>query len=414
MNRSLIIAKWEYLERVKTKSFFISLILTPLIIFVFTYLPGKLATKEKESTKVIGILDSTSVYTKPLIEKLKIFLLPNKQPRYVVINLMYRGKDFSENKKIAKQNLLNEKIDSYIFITQFNKDSLKVSYYSKGTVNFRDVNRIEKAFNEIRQDIELDKAGVDKSLKKILFANVDIKSFEIDKEGKESKSDFFAKFTSSLLLMILMMIMILGSGGMLIRSLVEEKSNRLIEILISSCRPTELLMGKMIGLSLLAITQVVIWLLMGISLMGDSLLIFTSIENLFLMMLYFIFGFIFYTSIFVGIGSVATTEQEAQQLTSYLSMLIMLPVAIIIPVMQNPDMGIVKAFTYIPFTMPAVMMLKISSENYSLIELLITIFILIISTLITIYLSAKIFKIGILSYGKRPSVKEIIQWIKTT
>jgi ABC-2 type transport system permease protein len=147
--------------------------------------------------------------------------------------------------------------------------------------------------------------------------------------------------------------------------------------------------------------------------MGESLLLFSSFDNFFLMLIYFLLGFVFYTSIFVGVGSIAGTEQEAQQLTSYLSILIMTPIAILIPILQNPDLTIVKILSYVPFTIPTVMMLKISSGTTNMLEIILTILLLIASTGITIYISAKIFKVGILSYGKRPSLKELIQWIKT-
>jgi ABC-2 type transport system permease protein len=412
LKKSLIIARWEYLERIKTRSFIISIFLTPIFIYLFTYLPGQLAKEEKDSIKVIGILDSTNNFTKPFLKKIEKFKLSDGQPRYLVINLNKTKYLFRELKINSKKELLNGKLDGFLLFTHSNKDSFTVEYFSLSSTNIRELNRFETIINDIRRELEFEKLGLDKSIMKVFLSEINIKSIEVDKSGKESKTDFFNKFIASLIFMVLMMITILGSGGMLIRSLVEEKSNRLIEILVSSCNPFDLLLGKIIGLSLLVFTQLLIWIFITITLLGAPIILLTSLENLMLILLYFLLGFIFYTSIFVGLGSIVTTEQEAQQMTGYLSMIIMLPIAIIIPVMQNPNIELVSILTYIPFTMPAVMMLKISSNQFQLVEFIITILIIIVSTIISIFISSKIFKIGILSYGKRPTLKELINWIK--
>jgi ABC-2 type transport system permease protein len=132
------------------------------------------------------------------------------------------------------------------------------------------------------------------------------------------------------------------------------------------------------------------------------------------MLVYFILGFLFYTALFVGIGSIVTTEQEAQQITSYLSLLLVLPIALSASAIFNPDSLLVEILTYIPFTIPAIMLLKLNVTNVPVIEMSSTILIMIASIYITIFASAKIFRIGILSYGKRPGIKELISWIKET
>jgi len=136
------------------------------------------------------------------------------------------------------------------------------------------------------------------------------------------------------------------SGGMLVRSLVEEKSNRLIEIIVSSCKPDDILKGKILGLSGLTMAQIVVWVLIGVAFAGQGLVMFASFQNLFLLLVYFILGFVFYTAIFVGVGSIVTTEQEAQQITSYLSMITISPLVIMIPAMQNPDSLLIRVFSY--------------------------------------------------------------------
>jgi ABC-2 type transport system permease protein len=211
---------------------------------------------------------------------------------------------------------------------------------------------------------------------------------------------------------MMLMMMILYTGGMLIRSLVEEKSNRLIEIIISSCTANELLTGKILGLSALGLTQITIWFLIGISLVGSALIPVEFFTNIPIILIYFILGFIFYSSMFVGIGSIVTSEQEAQQITTYLSFLLILPIIFVLPALENPNAVYIQVLSYIPFTLPSFMMLRLNISPVPVWEILVTITIMIFSIYVMIIFSAKIFRIGILSYGKRPALKELIQWIK--
>ena len=219
-------------------------------------------------------------------------------------------------------------------------------------------------------------------------------------------------FFSSFVFIILLMIMIMSSGGMLVRSLLEEKSNRLIEILVSSCTPTQLLTGKILGLSMLNLFQIIIWGLIGIALTGAATISPEIIENIGLDLVYFVLGFVFYTGIFVGLGATATTEQEAQQFNSYISMILILPIVFAISAIQNPNSEIVHVLSYFPLTTPSIMLLRLNISPVPLADILTTILILVVSIFISIYSSAKIFKIGILSYGKRPTIRELINWIK--
>ncbi len=208
------------------------------------------------------------------------------------------------------------------------------------------------------------------------------------------------------------MMMTIYSGQMLVRSLIEEKSNRLIEILISSCSAEELLTGKILGLSLLGFFQIFIWGVIGFSLAGSAVIPYSAFDHAFILLLYFVMGFIFYSAIFVGVGSIVSTEQEAQQITSYLNLFIILPVVLAVPAIQNPNSLLVKILSYIPFTLPSIMLLRVNTISIPLWEIMFTVTIMLGSIYFVILFSSKVFKIGILSYGKRPSFKEVIEWLK--
>lgn len=413
MKKILSIAKWEFVEKVKTKTFIISLILTPIIIIGFSIVPTLLSTEEDTRTKAIGVLDRTGFYFDNVRDALEEYKLEDGQPNYIVINLYKIKNEPGNNKTSADKNILQKKIEGYLFINIPAPDSLIVEYRSGSLGNFRDLKRFEEVLNKIRIRKELLNSGINPEIISSLQKNIQIKQIRIEESGREGKQDFLIVFFSSFIFIILLMMMVIYSGQMLVRSLIEEKSNKLIEVLISSCTPDELLTGKILGLSSLGLTQISIWALIGLGLVGSAVVPPEMFENILLMLLYFVLGFVFYTTLFVGIGSIVTTEQEAQQITTYLSLTLMLPIVIAMPAIQNPDVLILKIFSYIPLTIPSVMLLRVNIAPVPVIDLLITVSIMLISIYIMIKLSAKIFRIGILSYGGRPTIKEIISWIKS-
>jgi len=412
MKKIITIAKWEYIEKIKTKAFVISLVLTPLIIIAFSVLPTLLSNKEELRTKAIGIVDPSNEYFKELTNELEAYKIDNDQPNYVILNLSGKGKTLDEMKNEADKEVLDHKIEGYILIEHGNTDSMSMQFRSENFGSFQDLRRFEEKINKIRVNHELMKKGIDPEIAGIFQNNVEIEQIKIEKSGKEGKQDFLVVFFSAFIFILLLMMMVIYSGQMLIRSLIEEKSNRLIEILISSCTPEELLSGKILGLSALGLTQIAIWSLIGISLVGGAVIPPEAFENILPMLVYFILGFIFYTTIFVGIGAIVTTEQEAQQMTTYVSLILIMPIVIAISAIQNPDTMIVKVLSYIPLTIPSIMLLRFKVAPVPTADIIITLSILVLSTLITLKLAAKIFKIGILSYGKRPSISELIRWLK--
>jgi len=411
MRKIFEVARWEFIEKVKTKSFIISIIITPVIIIGFSMGPTLLSDHTSSTTQAIGILDSTGVYFKQLKSEIEQYKLDDGQPNYVSVNLYNKHKSFSELKLAGDSLVLADELEGYLFISE---DQLFMKYQFRGRSvgNFKDLKRFEESFNKIRTEIKLSEKGLSSELIKYINDKVELHPIKLEESGKESSANFLVVFFSSFILIMLLMMMILYSGGMLIRSLIEEKSNRLIEILVSSCSSDELLTGKILGLSALGLFQIIIWVVLAIALTGSSLIPVDAFKNVLPMLIYFVLGFIFYTSIFVGAGSIASTEQEAQQLTSYISLILLFPIILVFSAVQNSDSFMLQLLSYIPFTTPSIMILRLNLQDVSLQEILITTLILIITIYITITAAAKIFKIGILSYGKRPSVREIFQWLK--
>ena len=410
MKKIWAIAKWEYLEKVKTKTFIVSIIITPLIIIAFSLLPTLLSDEEMPRIKTIGIIDTSGTYFNLLRAELEAYKIENTQPQYVLINLTEKNKTINEIKSGANDAVLKGKLEGYILLLFKNKDSLIAEYRSESIGNFKDIGRFERAVNSVRVQKRLQQEGINPDLASYIQSKVELKHIKVE-DGAEGKQDFLITFFSSFIFILLLMMMVVYSGQMLVRSMLEERSNRLIEVLVSSSTPEELLAGKIIGLSSLGFTQIFIWFLIGLALAGSTLIPLGAFKNILPMLIYFVLGFLFYTSLFVGIGSIVTTEQEAQQITTYISLILLLPVVIAMPAIQNPDFILIKIFSYIPLTIPSVMLLRLNISPVSTYELIFTILIMLFSIIIMIKVSAKIFRIGILSYGIKPKFKDILTWI---
>ena len=413
MKKIFTVAKWEFLEKVKTKAFIISLFLTPAIILFFSIAPTLLSSKASDTPKVIGIVDTSGTYFKLMDKKLGKYRIDKDQPAYILVNLTGVNKHEAGNlKKIADDDVLKGKIEGYILINDGGTDSVSAEYRSKSIGGSTDYQRLTEAFNDVRIENKLKAEGINPELMKYISENIEIKPIKLEGSGKESNADYLTTFFTAFIFIMLFFMMIMLSGQMLVRSLVEEKSNRLIEIIISSCSADELLTGKILGLGALGLFQILIWALIAVSLLGAALIPFTAFHNILPMFVFFLLGSVFFTAIFVGIGSIVTTEQEAQQITTYLSFVLLLPIVMIMPLMENPHSILIKILSYIPFTLPTTMILRLNITPVPFYIISITIVIMLVSIYFAIKFAGKIFRIGILSYGKRPSLKELGEWIR--
>jgi ABC-2 type transport system permease protein len=220
----------------------------------------------------------------------------------------------------------------------------------------------------------------------------------------------------------LLMIAIFFSSGYLLQGLGEEKENRVMEILLSSVSPSQLMAGKIIGLGAVGLLQIIIWIISANFLVRFASSSFANIlgalqvtpDFWILAIVYFILGYLLLAVIFSAIGAVASTAREGQQLTPIFTIAILIPVYFMGLIMQNPDNIVVKLLTFIPFTAPTTVIIRLGLSEIPLWELLVSISILIISIILFFILATKLFRTYLLMYGKRPNVKEIVRMFKSS
>jgi ABC-2 type transport system permease protein len=410
LNKIFAVAKWEFLGKIKTKVFIISVIITPLILVSLT-IGGTLISSSKDNyTKIIGIADTSGVYFRQMRDKISDFKLNSGQPAYFLINLIGKSGSLENTIRKTDKDVINNKLTGYIVIRE--NDSPDIEMRSNSLLKPEDVDRFREVFTEVNNTIKLKKAGVGDSIISSLSFNTSLSMVYLNNMGQKDSNGFMISFFSSIIFIMLLITLIMTTGGMLVRSLVEEKSNKLLDIILSSCTPDELLSGKILGLSSVGFLQVLIWVIMSALFSLQLNVPLQAFENIYLVLVYFIMGFLLFTSIFVGIGSLLNTEQEAQQVTSYLSILMVFPVALALPALENPDFFLIKILSYFPLTLPSVMILRMNTSHVKTAEIVITLIILVLSILFTVMISARIFRFGILSSSGFPGLKQILEWIK--
>jgi ABC-2 type transport system permease protein len=411
-SKALQVALWEFLEKVKSKAFIISLVLMPVIIGVMAILPAFFASKADDESIRIGIIDGTQKLVQPLGEKLdREFRLKNDQPNYILRNISL-GRSLEEARAEGARLVASDALEGYFSIPATVFDSGKVEYRTKNVGNFKVQERFSRAIEQVITEMRLSSRGLDAALIRKLTARVEIKPIKISEKGEESESSLGETFVKSYIGLLMLIFMVLTSGQLLVRSMVEEKSNRVIEVLLSSCTPRDMMIGKILGLSGLGILQMFVYALMGIALALKTGMNLLQPEYFAFTLVYAILGYVFYAAIFVAAGSPATTEQEAQQITAYISMLMVAPFGLMLLVMQNPNSLIVKVLSYIPVLTPSIMVLRVSIQMPSMWEILATIALMIVSTAAMMWIAGKIFRVAILSYGKRPTLAELFRWVR--
>ncbi|MGB1268446.1 MAG: ABC transporter permease [Flavobacteriaceae bacterium] len=438
MNHLPLIIKREYINKVRNKSFIIMTFLSPLIMIGLGLLIGFLTNLNKNKERIIDIVDESGYAN-------EIFADSNSSTKYRILNNVDLEKARVDVEAQEHYGLLYiPKVDS---INQLEK---KVSFYSKDTPSLTLIADLESKIEKRLTDINYKDKGFD--IEKIKDARIRVDINQESYEGeKTSKLSGGLKLAFGMVSGYLLFMFIIIYGNMIMRSIIEEKTSRIIEVIISSVKPMQLMLGKIFGTSLAGITQFVIWvLLLGIlsivlsTFFGVNMsemqsgpqqeVVKQAMENgdmqekvgmllneiyslplanlIVMFLLFFIGGFLLYSSLYAAIGAAVDNETDTQQFM----MPIMVPLILAVyvggfTVLEDPHGTVAQVFSFIPFTSPVVMLMRIPFGVPVWQQILSVV--LLFSTFIgTVWFASKIYRVGILMYGKKPSYKEIYKWLK--
>lgn len=415
MNKILVVARWEYIEKLRSKAFLIGLFLTPILMISFGILPGLFASHEaKEQTKTIGVIDLTGEMGVEFANRMRTsYKRENGTPNYVVENIPVPEGEELEAIRVADARVAADDIGGFVVIRSATTTDSTVEFRSTNIADYVLNGRIAETLRAIISERKLAAAGLSPSLLKDINAGVSVRTVRLSTSGGEAEeTGVLAIFFKAYIFLMMLFFLILTSGQLLVRSLMEEKSSRIVEVLVSSCSSNELMMGKVLGLAALGFTQIGFWTAVGLGISTRFDVALVSLDQAVLLLIYFVLGYLLYAGVFIGLGSPVSTEQEAQQLTSYLVLLLVLPIVVTFPALQNPDATWLIVMSYIPLLTPTVMALRISIQMPGTWEILATITLLLVSVVAAMWVAGRIFRVAILATGKRPRLVEIVRWVK--
>jgi ABC-2 type transport system permease protein len=443
MNKTLLILKNEYLKRVKKKSFIILTLLVPFLFAGMFALIILLSINNDKKERTIAVFDESTLFLNELSQE--------GMTKYKFIP--------KEEYEKLKSNLKGSEFYALLYIPQDIYTNNMVQLISEKQVPFELNEQIERKLsryieNDKRQKV-IDETQIPDLEERLASTRTSIKlsTLKISEKGEAQKSSSAIAFIASYAMGFIIYFFVFMYGAMVMRSVMEEKKSRIIEVIISSVKPYELMAGKIIGTALVGLTQVAIWIVLGIVVlagvqsffspesaqqMGQSIMesqsqmnsamaqaaepnkvleIMEMIGNLnlplimFAFIFYFLMGYLLYSSLLGAVGAAVDNEEDSQQMVFPVTMPLIFSIMVLFPIARNPEGPVAFWFSIIPLTSPVAMMARIP-YGIPTWELLLSMFLLVITTIGAIAVAAKIYRIGLLMYGKKVNLKELIKWLR--
>ncbi len=420
MNKTLKIAHREYVVNVRRKSFLIGIFLMPLFIAGVSILPGLLAKKAMEGageTRTVAIVDLTG----QLYPEVKKMLEEQRGgPKYIVEEIKAAGGNLEERQTELNERVQKKQLDTYVVIgkkvitshIQYeDSPDHKIRCYSRNVADFGQLERINGAVSRALIDLRLRNMGIDPAVSTKASWNINIERLEV-KKGEAKKAQGLTKFFGAFAFMMLLFFGLQISGQTLMQSVIEEKNSRIMEVLLSSVSPKELMRGKILGLGAVGLTMIVLWAAVGYTAARLRNFDVASLPNVGYMLVFFLLGYAFFGTLMATVGSLCNSEKEAQQLMMPIMLSLVLPLMVWFYIAQRPDSTFARALSVIPFTVPMIMMLRIAIQTPAASQIVVSIIVMLISIWVCLRASTRVFRTGILMYGKRPGLKEILRWVR--
>lgn len=437
MKQIFLVLKREYLTRVKKKSFLIATILTPLVLPTIILAIVYFATKEKESrSDLIMVLDESGYFT-------EAFDVTSFDFKYIDGDL-----------ESGKDRFMEEGAFGLLYIPEVDLSDIAVidfsgfQLYSKTNPSIQAMERMERNIRLKLEDLKLEKSGLDPQVINNLQVRVDLDSFNISESGEAKKSNAGLSFAIGYGTGFLIYIFIFVYGSQIMQSVLDEKTSRIVEVIVSSVRPFQLMMGKVLGVGAVGFTQLLIWFVLigGLSTVGLSILAGNNevlmeaasqqvpqeamelterqemaadiqamiatvpvVKIVLCFLFYFLGAYFLYGALYAAIGSAVDSIQDAQQFMFPIIIPIIAAIMAMFFVLDDPNGGLAVTLSFIPFTSPIIMMARIPFGVPDW-QLALSMLLLIAGFVGTIWVAGRVYRIGILMYGVKVNWKTIGKW----
>ncbi len=422
MNGTAIIAKREYRARIRSKGFWISTVALPVMMAAWLVLPSLVLSKARGAQR-LAVVDLTGEVGPDL--EAELGGLSREAEEQIAFDVRHEAPsgDPAELRSRLDGQILAGEIDAWLWIDQQAIDDGIAEYHAQSVSNLITQRLLERALSRTARRVRIRQAGMDPDTVEALSRSMDLDTVRVSSEGakKERGLGGFA-LAIGLFMTLYMTTLIYGQQVML--GVLDEKSSRVVEVVVSSVRPIELLAGKLLGVGLIGLTQLGIWLATAIALTAPGLVAAASVLNggaglpritlpiAIHFVLLFLLGYFLYASFYAMVGSAFNNPQEAQQLASLAVVFIVLPWIFFMPILNDPDSTLAVVTSLIPPFTPSLMMLRIATKMPPTWQILLGYVLTAAACVVSLWISARVYRIGILMYGKKPTFREIWRWMR--
>lgn len=427
-----IISKREFLTMVRTRSFIIITAIGPFLMAALMLIPMLLATRGSVKQHDLVVVDLTARIFAPLSRTLQDTAGRDRAFARLTERKVGQTEDLPAIRNELTKRVTDQEIDGYVIIPAGVLAGSKptagseVEFFARSVSDFQFNEKLRRSISGVVRTIRLEDSGLEPALINKLIRNVDLKTYRVSSRGEESE-DRGATFIMTYVMVFMLYMVILIYGAAISRKVVEEKTTRVIEMVVSSVKPFQLMAGKILGVGSAGLAQFSLWA--GFMLLASSYRVkigeaigldpsqLTGLPSLPLsviifFVLFFILGYLLYSTLYATVGAMVNSEQEAQQLGMPIIMFLVLPMLMMIYIIRAPDSTVSVVLSMIPFFAPTIMFMRVSILMPPWWEVALSLAILTGSILAMVWLCGKIFRVGILMYGKRPGLAEIMKWIR--
>jgi ABC-2 type transport system permease protein len=431
LRNTWLIVKREYLERVRTRSFVVLTLLAPAIMTVLLLLPAKLATVGQKARHIV-VVTSTAQFGESVRQGLLSATPDNGDDDEAASSGRNAAKPAPDHQYIVdvdsnpteaeradlRGKIVSQTIDGYLWLTDDAIATGKVEWASRNMADFGERSRLSERLNRIIQYARLSRSGFTGDQADLLLKPIKVESVRIE-PGRAATDSSGKKFIEVVVMVMLIYMTVLLYGISVMRSVLEEKNSRILEVLLSSASSTELMIGKVVGVGAVGLTQVLVWVVMAgvfalpsLAMQVDLDQLKVSPEVLAAFAAFFFLGYMLYSTMYAVIGAITTTEQEGQQLQFLIVIPLVLSVFMLSAAVKTPDAPAVVWMSMVPFFAPVLMYARIVVQTPPLWQIALSLSLLIATIAGVLVLCARIYRVGILMYGKRATLPEILKWLK--
>lgn len=426
MDKLFAIIRREYLERVRSRWFLIATLLGPVFLGLLMFLPALITSREKASgdaTKII-IIDGTGVGLGDRVANQLAGGGMSSTGGQTQVRAVSKD-SITPAESLATKAVIAEQVKGYLVFDSTTVAGGKARYSGSNTTAIFDMQQLDRAIQHEVLMMRFEKSGIDPELGRELSGlNVKFTTERLTKRGRGGSGNVSLFFGLAVAMLLYMTIFIYGLN--VLRGVLEEKQSRVAEVVIASVSSTKLLLGKVIGVGAVGFTQLVLWMTMayvmylvrapilaklGAPQMAGGIPDITLGTGL-ILLAFFVLGFMFYAGLFAAVGATVNSEQEAQQAQMPVVLLLVCSVMFVQNVLLTPDSVLSRSLSLMPFSAPIVMPLRMTVAPVPALDITMALFSVLIGACFTTWLASRIYRVGLLMYGKKPSLAEIARWVK--